>query len=664
MARPVSKPKELAVKTGAEVSAEVLLLPKLAETFPDAVVAVDQEGTILQINTLTEELFGYAREELVGQKIEVLVPERHRIQHHGHRADFVERPKVRRMGAGLELYGRRRDGSEFPVEISLSPVNTERGVLVFSAIRDISDRKQIEEELRRANQELERTKNRELLEYQSRLALIVDSSEDAIIGKDLEGVITTWNKGAEHIYGYKAEEMVGKHISVLVPADRPDEIPQILDKVRRGEKVEQFESVRLAKDGRHLDVSITASPVLDPEGKIVGASVIARNVTAQRRVEDQLRQLQKMEAVGRLAGGVAHDFNNILGIITACTELLRDRVRGQEGPLQYVEAIKKGAERGASLTRQLLAFSRRQVVQPQVFDLNERLKETSKLLRPLMGDDVEVRLLPRTQLALIDADPGQVDQIILNLAVNARDAMPRGGKLILETAAVEFDEDVARLYPPLTTGSYVMLAVSDTGSGMDQETVSHIFEPFFTTKDKSKGTGLGLATVYGIVQQCAGNVSVYSELGRGTTFKIYFPSAEHKLGMMSDKKAEAAPPRATGKTILLVEDDDTMRMLTRQMLEEHGYRVLEASDGDSALERTASDGRVDLMLTDVVMRGMSGPELALRLEESHPEIKIVYMSGYTGELVGQREQMRPGVNLLEKPFTRAHLLKVIQGALG
>jgi two-component system, cell cycle sensor histidine kinase and response regulator CckA len=333
-----------------------------------------------------------------------------------------------------------------------------------------------------------------------------------------------------------------------------------------------------------------------------------------------------MEAIGRLAGGVAHDFNNILGIITACTELLRDRVRGQEGTLQYVEAIKKGAERGASLTRQLLAFSRRQVVQPQVFDLNERLKETSKLLRPLMGDDVEVRLLPRTQQALIDADPGQLDQIILNLAVNARDAMSRGGKLILETATVEFDEDVARLYPPLTTGNYVMLAVSDTGSGMDQETVSHIFEPFFTTKDKSKGTGLGLATVYGIVQQCAGNISVYSEPGRGTTFKLYFPSAEHKLAMVSDRETEVAPPRAKSMTILLVEDDDMMRMLTRQMLEEHGYRVLEASDGDSALERAGTDGKIDLMLTDVVMRGMSGPELALRLEESHPEIRIVYMS--------------------------------------
>jgi len=651
------------VKTWDDVSVEVLLSPRLAETFPDAMVVVDHEGTILQINALTDELFGYAGHELVGQKIELLVPERHRAQHHSHRSNFVEHPKIRRMGAGLELHGRRRDGSEFPVEISLSPVRTERGVVVFSAIRDISDRKSIEEQLRQANHELERNKNRELLEYQSRLALIVDSSEDAIIGKDLDGNITSWNKGAEHIYGYKADEMVGKHISTLAPSDRPDEIPQILEKIRRGESVEHFESVRVAKDGRHLNVSITVSPAIDPEGKIVGASVIARNITAQKRIEDQLRQLQKMDAIGRLAGGVAHDFNNILGIITASIELLRDRVHGQEAVLQYVEAIKKSADRGASLTRQLLAFSRRQVVQPQVFDLNERLKETGKLLRPLMGDDVEVRFAPRTDVAVIDADPGQVDQIILNLAVNARDAMPRGGKLILETATVDFDEVVARLHPPLTTGKYVVLAVSDTGMGMDQQTVSHIFEPFFTTKETGKGTGLGLATVYGIVQRNVGSISVYSEPGRGTTFKIYLPSAEHKIGIVRDKEADVVLPRATGETILLVEDDEMMRVLTRQMLEEHGYHVLEASDGDTALERAGKDRRIDLMLTDVVMRRVSGPELALRLKESQPEIKVLYMSGYTGELIGEREPLQPGVNLLEKPFTRAQLLKTIQRAL-
>jgi PAS domain S-box-containing protein len=663
MRLPASNPNHPARPTGAEISSELLLSARLAETFPDAVVAVDREGTILQINSLTEALFGYTRDELIGKQIEVLVPERQRAQHHGHRTNFAEQPRVRRMGAGLELQGRRRDGSEFPLDISLSPVHTERGLVVFGAIRDISDRKAIEQELRRASRELERTKNRELLEYQSRLALIVDSSEDAIISKNLDGVITTWNQGAEHIYGYTAEEMVGQHISVLAPADRAEEIPQILEKIRRGERVEHFESVRVAKGGRHLNVSISVSPVRNPEGTILGGSIIARDITAQKRVEDQLRQLQKMEAIGRLAGGVAHDFNNILGIITACTELLQDRLQGQPAALEYVDAIKEGTQRGAALTRQLLAFSRKQVVQPTLFDVNQRLKQTSRLLQSLIGDDVEIRLVSRTEMALVDVDPGQLDQIILNLAVNARDAMPRGGRLILETALVEFDEALARAYPSLTTGKYVMLAASDTGTGMDQQTVSRIFEPFFTTKEMGKGTGLGLSTVYGIVQQNAGAIVVYSEPGRGTSFKIYLPSAEHKVGIRGEAVAETAPPRAEGGTILLVENDQMMRTLTRQMLEEHGYRVLEASDGNAALEQAAADGRIALVLTDVVMPGMSGPEFARRLAESDPQVKVVYMSGYTGELVGQKEQLRPGVNLLEKPFTRVALLKAVHEAL-
>lgn len=644
--------------------AETLLSPSLLEAIPDAMVVVNQEGIVVQINSQTESLFGYARGELIGQKVEMLVPERQRQQHHHHREGFRDRPKIRRMGAGLDLYGRRRDGSEFPVEISLSPVAASNGMLVLSAIRDISDRKQIEEQLRRAHEELDRRKNRQIWDYQNRLALIVDSSQDAIIGKNLDGIITHWNKGAERIYGYTAEEMIGKSISTLTPKDRPDEIPAILEKIRQGGSVEYFESVRVTKDGRHLNVSISVAPICDAEGKVVGASAIARNITAQKRAEDQLQQAQKMEAVGRLAGGVAHDFNNILGIITACSELLRHHVDASAGASQYVDNIRKASERGASLTRQLLSFSRRQPIQPRVLDVNERLKEVSKLLRPLMGDDVQIVLPSNRAAAIVEADPGQLDQIVLNLAVNARDAMPRGGKLIVETATQQFDEAFARQHPPMTAGRYVMLAVSDNGVGMDQATVARIFEPFFTTKETGKGTGLGLATVYGIVKQSGGHVWVYSEPGRGTTFKIYLPCADHKLGLAPAAEAETLPPRRERTTVLLVEDDEIMRNLTRQMLEEHGYSVVEAEDGKSALELLGSNhAAVDLTLTDVVMRGMSGPELVLRLIESHPEMRIVYMSGYTGELIAENEPLRAGITLLEKPFTRAALLKTMHLAL-
>ncbi len=643
--------------------AETILAPSLLESIPDAIVAVDQRGTIVQVNSQTERMFGYSHQELIGQSIDLLVPERLRKQHHHHRADFAEQPKIRRMGAGLDLHGRRRDGSEFPVEISLSPITNHKGMLVLSAIRDISDRKKIEEELRRAHEELSIRSNQQIFDYRTRLAAIVDSSQDAIIGKDLEGTVTAWNKGAEHIYGYTAEDMIGQPISRIVPDDRPNEIPEILQKIRRGESVQHYESIRIAKDGRRLNISLSVSPIRDTQGNIVGASAIGRNITEQKRAEDQLRQSQKMEAVGRLAGGVAHDFNNVLGIIAACTEFLRDRTDSSSPNTQYVDNIRKAAERGASLTRQLLVFSRKQVVQPRVLDLNERLKEVTKLVRPLMGDDVEIVVLPKSPTAFVEADPGQLDQIVLNLAVNARDAMPRGGKLILETSTIDFDESFARLHYPMSAGKYVMLAVSDTGVGMDEITLQRIFEPFFTTKEIGKGTGLGLATVYGIIKQAGGHIWVYSEPGRGTTFKIYLPSVQDKVGVAPEPLPEAVLPAREDATVLLVEDDEMFAGLTRQMLEEHGYNVLLATDGGSALEAVNTNGSIDLVLTDVVMRGMSGPELVTRLRQSHPAAKVVYMSGYTGELIADRDVLHSGITLLEKPFTRVSLLQAVHAAL-
>ena len=665
MSRPSPYHEQPAPSLPARTIAEAFFSSDFLETLPDAVVAVDRDGTIIQVNSQAQELFGYLRDELIGQKVEVLVPESYRSQHHHHRQNFAAAPKTRRMGADLDLYGRRRNGSEFPVEISLSPVSTENGTFVLSAIRDISDRKRIAEELRRANEELHRRTAEQLGEYRSRLASIIDSSDDAIIGKDLDGIITSWNKGAERIYGYTPEEAVGKHISFLVPSERPDEIPGILRKIAQGETIQHYESARVTKDGRRLDVSISVSPLRDAKGDIVGASAIARDITAQKRAESQLRQSQKMEAIGRLAGGVAHDFNNVLAIVNACTEFLRDRIDPEAGPAHYIENIKNATERGALLTRQLLAFSRTPEIQPRVLDLNERLKDIGKLLRPLMGDDVEILIVSKSPAAVVEADPGQLDQVVVNLAVNARDAMPNGGKFILETRATRFDEAFAEQHQNMAAGKYVVLAVSDTGNGMDEATVSRIFEPFFTTKEVGKGTGLGLATVYGIVKQSAGHILVYSELGHGTTFKIYLPCADHKIGIESKPELEIVAPKRQGTTILLVEDDEIMRSLTRQVLQEHGYTVFDADDGKSALEWVQSHpGQIDLLLTDVVMRRMSGPELVERLSASHPNLQVVYMSGYTGELIAEREVLKRGITLLEKPFTRTALLNTIHTTLG
>jgi PAS domain S-box-containing protein len=656
------KTKSASSPPTGDMLAHTLVSEEFLAAVPDAMVAVDHEGTIVQLNPQTQELFGYHRDELLGQKIEVLVPERYRTGHHQFRKHFAAAPQIRRMGAGLDLYGRRRDGSEFPVEISLSPVNTEKGPIVLSAIRDISDQKRIQSELRRANEELSRSTTQQIGAYRGRLASIVDSSDDAIISKDLQGVITSWNEGAERLYGYSSQQAVGQPIAMLAPPDRADEVMTILDRIRRGERVQAFESIRVTKDGRRLHVSLTVSPIREADGRVVGASVIGRDITAQKRAEDHLRQAQKMDAIGRLAGGLAHDFNNILGIINACTELLSPHVSGE--PAEYATNIRKAVDRGASLTRQLLAFTKQRGVQPQVLDLNERLKETTRLLRPLMGDDVEIVVAPKSSAAFIEADMGQLDQILVNLAVNARDAMPRGGRFILETNSVRLDDVYTSQHAPLQPGSYVMLAVSDTGSGMDPETVTHIFEPFFTTKDVGKGTGLGLATVYGIVQQSRGHVWVYSEPAHGTTFKIYFPSAEDKLGAPSSPQADALPPRRETTTILLVEDDDIMRQMTRKLLDEHGYRVIEAQDAKTALEKlTERDGSVDLLLTDVVMRGMSGPELVDRLRTTMPDLKVVFMSGYTGELIASHQSAHQVITLLEKPFTRASLLNTLHHAL-
>ena len=658
---PVNRDEDSPSIAGRTV-AEVLLAAEFLDTLPDAIVAVDSDGSILQINSQTQEMFGYSRTELIGQKIEILVPERLRGRHHHHRNRFIEHPKTRSMGAELELYGTRRNGTEFPVEISLSPVSVLDGTIVLSAIRDISDRKRIELELRRAHEELNRRTSEQIGEYRAQLAAIIDSSEDAIIGKNLDGIITSWNRGAERIYGYAPEEVVGKHISVLAPSDRPDEIPEILRKIAGGESIEHWESMRVAKDGRHVNVSITVSPLRDAAGEIVGASAIARDITAQRRAEAQLRQAQKMEAIGRLAGGVAHDFNNILAIIKSCTEFLRDRIDSSNEASIYVENIKKATDRGSSLTRQLLAFGRRKVVQPVILDLNERVRETGKLLRPLLGDDVEVVIAAKSEYAIVEADPGQIDQIVMNLAVNARDAMPRGGRFILETDTAELDVAFSEQYQPLAPGKYAMLAVSDEGCGMDKATLSRIFEPFFTTKEPGKGTGLGLATVYGIVQQSGGYIRVYSEPGQGTTFKIFLPSAEHKLGLAVAAPAEPTMRGPHGMTILLVEDDEMMPHLTSEVLREHGYAVVEAASGKVALEWAADHpDQSGLLLTDVIMPGISGPELAERLLALKPAMKVVYMSGYTGEMMGERQGLRQGI-LLEKPFTRAALLGAIHKA--
>jgi two-component system cell cycle sensor histidine kinase/response regulator CckA len=415
------------------------------------------------------------------------------------------------------------------------------------------------------------------------------------------------------------------------------------------------------KDGSTLDVEITASAITF--GGVAARLEMATDVSEKKRLESQLRQAQKMEAIGRLAGGVAHDFNNLLGVITGYSELLQKNLRSQDPGQQPVAQIQKAADRGAALTRQLLAFSRKEVIQPKVLDLNGIVTDVGKMLGRLLGEDVHLVTKLGKDLGRVLADRSQIDQVILNLVVNARDAMPQGGDLCIETSSVVLDEAYLRTHADVRPGPYVLLTVSDTGHGMDAETLSHIFEPFFTTKPEGKGTGLGLATVFGIVKQCGGHVSVSSEPVGGTTFRVYLPRVAAEMPANEVPAVIAPPPRGT-ETVLLVEDAEALRLMIHEILEAAGYSVLESSDSEQAVLHASSYAApLDLVLTDVVMPRMSGPDLVKVVQATRPSVKVLFMSGYTDEAIGKQGVLKPGVHFLQKPFTSEALLGSVRAVL-
>ena len=390
---------------------------------------------------------------------------------------------------------------------------------------------------------------------------------------------------------------------------------------------------------------------------------IVIDISERKLLEQQLRQAQKMEAIGQLAGGVAHDFNNLLSVIIGYSDILLDRA-GQDAKMRsQCQEINKAGNRAASLTRQLLAFSRQQVLEPRVLNLNAVVVDTEKMLRRLIGEDIEFRTALDPTLGSVKADPGQIEQIIMNLAVNARDAMPEGGKLVIETSNAELDDSYALQHPPLSPGRYVLLAVTDTGIGMSEETKTHIFEPFFTTKEVGKGTGLGLSTVYGVVKQSGGYIWVYSELGHGSVFKVYLPRVDQSV--QQSRPNELAPELYRGtETVLLVEDEESVRTLTRSLLEEGGYTVIEASNGTHALEIAGRYSEpIHLLLTDVVMPGMNGRALAQKMIAARPKMRVVYISGYTGSFSSHGELFDAAATLVQKPFSRATLLRKLREAL-
>jgi PAS domain S-box-containing protein len=477
---------------------------------------------------------------------------------------------------------------------------------------------------------------------------------------DVEGKFVTVNPALVTMLGYESEaELLAANLvnDISLSAGAGAQL------LRQKGRVEGMEGIWKRKDGTPITVRLSGRTVLDGQGTLQGFEIIAEDVTARSRLEDQLRQAQKMEAIGQLAGGIAHDFNNLLTIINGYSQLLLDRLDSADACRGFADEVKRAGERAATLTRQLLAFSRRQVLAPQILDLNTVVTGVEKMLQRLIGEDVELVTALDVGLGPVRADPGQIELVILNLAVNARDAMPKGGMLTLETANVELDSEYVETHPVATSGPHVMLAVSDTGCGMDRHTLSHIFEPFFTTKEPGKGTGLGLATVYGIVKQSGGNIWAYSEPGKGTTFKVYLPRVQEAVPAAAPAEGRKASPRGS-ETILVVEDDAAVRPLVRGVLLSRGYSVLEASGGDEALSVSESHrGPIKLLVTDLVMPGMNGRDLAEQLLLRHPEIRVLYMSGYTNDAIVRQGVLEEGAAFLQKPFTPDALARKVREVL-
>ena len=613
----------------------------LIEQSNDAIYLLYEEKFVM-INKRFTEMFGYTPEEvrapgfnfmaLVSPKSYPIIEARIRKYQMGEELDSI-----------YEFTALTKDNREIEVEVSVSYVKYKEGVATQGIIRDISERKKAETQL-------------------MRLAQVIEQASEAVIITDISGSIEYVNPAFEKITGYRFEEVLGQNPRILKSGKHDEAFYQNLwDTITSG-AVWRGKFINKKKDGSLYYEEAAIFPITDDKGKIINFAAVKHDITSQHLLEEQFQQAQKMEAVGKLAGGIAHDFNNLLTVINGYCDLLLYRIKPGEPFYNEISQIQKAGERAAALTSQLLAFSRKQLIQPKILNINQVVHNTEKMFKRIIGEDIQVVLHLKPDVHNIKIDPGQLDQVIMNLIVNARDAMPNGGILTIETDNVVIDQSFVQTHLGATPGLYVRLTISDTGIGMDEETQSHIFEPFFTTKGRDKGTGLGLSTVYGIVKQNNGYILVESAPGEGTTFRIYFP-AETREETASESHVQATF-KGNGETILLIEDEEEVRALAQKILSENNYQVLLASDGESALKIIEEYSRtIHLVLTDVVMPGRSGPEVARAIQEKRPGTKVVYMSGYTDDSILPHGILAENTRLIQKPFGSLELLRTIREAL-
>jgi two-component system, cell cycle sensor histidine kinase and response regulator CckA len=623
-----------------------VLFHLISENAADMIAVVDMDGKRIFNSLSYQKVLGYSPEELQAfSTFEQIHPDdRARVQ------KAAEDARLSGMGTTLEYRLRHKNGEWLVLESTSSVIRNAKGDPEKLVIvnRDVTERKKADEALRRS---------------EAGFRSVVEDAPYGIYRASTAGRFLQVNPALQRMLGYElTEELLSKDLASEIFRN-PGEYQRLIEHLIRTEEIKDVEMEWKRKDGTPITVHCTGRRVNDENGAIAYFDALAEDVTDKRILERQLRMAQKMEAIGRLSGGIAHDFNNLLGVIIGYSRVLKRELGTNTALCEHALEIEKAGQRAASLTKQLLAFSRQQVLTPAILNLNTLASDMEKMLPQLLGEDIKVSMVLDPKLGSVKADQSQIEQVIMNLAVNARDAMPMGGKLKIETANVELDQAYVWSHPGSKVGSYVLLAVTDTGTGMDSATLTHIFEPFFTTKELGKGTGLGLATVYGIVKQSNGYIGLESALGKGTSFQIYLPRHAGQAAV-DEQKTDPADNLRGSETILLVEDSEPLRKLAKSFLESSGFLVLSAESGEDALVVAARFGKAfDLLLTDVVMPGINGRVLAESLSKRQPGMKVLYMSGYSDSFIAGHGVLDAGTHLLHKPFIEEVLIRKIREVL-
>jgi two-component system cell cycle sensor histidine kinase/response regulator CckA len=625
---------------------------ELVQNANSIILRLDTQGRITFLNEFAQSFFGYTKDEILGQNIiGRIVPERETSGRDltSMIEDIVRYPE---QYINNENENMRRNGERVWVAWTNKAILDGNGHVteILCIGNDITERVQAQEALQ---------------ESEERLRNLVENMPIVCFTFDQQGRILSWNRAAERVYGYTKDEAIGANsYDLIVTPMTKEATDRVIQKVFAGKRVEGSEWQDRDKQGQIGWRIGNTFPLLNADGSVDCGVNLNIDITERKRLEEQFRQAQKMEAVGLLAGGIAHDFNNLLTAINGFARLIQSRLAPDDPCYELTGKILGAGQRAADLVRQLLTFSRKQVIEPRVLDLNDAVVNMDKMLRRVIGEDIELETFPAPDLWPVKVDPTQIEQVIVNLAVNARDAMSYGGTLIIETANVTLDQDYAHQHAEATPGEHVLLAISDTGIGMSGEVQAHIFEPFFTTKEVGKGTGLGLATVYGVVKQSGGHIQVHSEEGDGTTFKIYLPRAEEVVAPLPQYDHQAGVvPRGT-ETVLLVEDAPAVRDMTARVLRQQGYTVLEAGNGEEALRQAQEHpGDIHLLLTDVVMPRISGKALADRMSTICPEAKVLFTSGYTGNVILHQGAPGPSTPFIQKPFSPEKLAHKVREVL-